>query len=425
VLLITVSCSKPAGKIGAVINPDQSKLQVRWTDTTSVYGYSSLDDSVRSDNLSSTMLGSNFDPVFGNTTAGFYTQVSLSAFEHSFGDNPLLDLVVVQLLYTGESYGDTNTQLNLQAYQVEEDFFVDSVYYSNVNFETGDVDFANFNFVPRPNDSVVVEGDTIDAVLRVPLTNSPALGEYLLNAPEEAMENSENFIDYFKGLYLVTEAVDEGGSLVYFNLLPNTSRMTIYYSNDENESLRFEYLISSSNARVGKYMHNFDNGSPEFKQQVLEGDTSLGKEKFYVQGLGGVSSTIKLPFITEWRNYGVIAINEAKLVLTGLEEPKYGAPYQLALFQITEDGNRALLPDIVEGENYFGGFYDAASNSYTFRITFYVQDLISDTSKGNYGLSMYVNNPWLSPQGFVFSGYEPVSDTAVRLKVQMLVTKLD
>ncbi len=425
VLLITVSCSKPAGTIGAIINPDESKLQISWTDTTSIYAYSSLDDSVRSDNLSSNILGSIFNPIFGNTTAGFYNQFSLSSFEHSFGDNPQLDSVVVQLLYTGNSYGDTNTQLKIHAYQVEEDMFVDTIYFSNVSIETGDNDFASYSFAPRPNDSVIVEGDTLEAVLRIPLNNSPELGEYLLNAPEVAMENSENFIEYFKGLYFVTGAVDEGGSLVYFDLIPNKSRMTLYYSNAEEDSLRFEYLITSGAARVGKYLHNYDNGSPEFRQQVLEGDTLLGKEKFYIQGLGGVNSTINLPFIKEWRNLGVIAVNEAKLVLTGLEEPEYGAPVQLALFELTEDGGRALLPDIIEGENYFGGYYESSTNSYTFRITIYVQDLISNSDKVNYGLSLYVNNPWLAPQSFIFNGYQPVSDTAVRLKLQMLYTKLN
>ena len=284
-LLTAVSCSKPAGTIGAIINPDQSRLRVKWSDTTTLYAFSRPDDSVRSDNLGTNMLGSHLDPVFGNITTGFYTHFFLSAFEHDFGENPVADSLVVQLLFTGRSYGDTTTPLEIHVYQVEEDLYADSIYFSNVDFETGDVDFADFSFVPLPNDSVVIEEDTLDAILRIPLNQSQDLAEYLLNAPEDAMENSDNFIEYFKGLYFASSTVNEGGSLVYFDLLPNLSRMTLYYSNDEEDSLRFEYLITSNSARIGKYLHNFENGSPEFRQQVVEGDTALGIEQFYVQGL--------------------------------------------------------------------------------------------------------------------------------------------
>jgi hypothetical protein len=422
-ILAFSSCSKPAGKIGVIINPDQSQLELEWNDTTTVYAYSSPDDSVRSDNLSVNVLGSRLDPVFGHTQAGFYVQPALSAFEHPFDESSVVDSVVLQLLYTGDSYGDTNTTLLLHTYQVEEDFLVDNMYYSNLDLQVGEIDFANFSFVPRPNDSVVIEGDTLEAILRVPLNNSPELGEYLLNAPAEAMADNENFLQYFKGIYVVPAVVNEGGSMLYFDLVPNKSRMTLYYT--DTTAKRFEYLITSSSARVGKYTHNFETGSPEFRQQVVDGDTSLGQQQFYVHGLGGVNSTIKLPSIDEWRKQGPIALNEAKLILTGVEEREYGPPPQLALFSITDDGGRALLQDITEGEAFFGGFYQSSTNSYTFRITLYLQQLISDTTINNNGLSLYINNPWLSPQSFIFNGNEPVADTAVRLKLEMLYTKLN
>lgn len=424
-LLLAGSCSKPAGTIGAIINPDQSRLRVAWSDTSTLYAYSSPDDSVRSDNLGSSLLGSHADPVFGTTTAGFYVQFFLSAFEHDFGENPQPDSVVLQLLYTGDSHGDTTTPIQVQVYQLEEDIFRDSVYFSNVNLETGTTDFADFSFVPLPNDSVVIEGDTLEAILRIPLNNTSELGEYLVNAPELAMESSDDFVDYFKGLYVTATAVAEGGSLIYFDLIPNTSRMTLYYSNTEEDSLRFEYLITSSTARVGQYVNDFDNASAAFRQQVVEGDTLLGRQQFYLKGLGSVNTTIKLPFIREWNNVGAIAINEAKLILTGMEKPQYGAPRQLALFLITEDGSRALLPDITEGDDYFGGFYKASGNNYTFRITRYVQDLLIDTSLVNNGLSLFVNNPWLTPESIIINGNEPAADTAVRLKLELLYTKLD
>ena len=66
-----VSCSKPAGEIGAIIQPEDSKLDVSWTDTAMIYAYSIPDDTVRTDGLSTILLGSMMDPTFGHTTAGF------------------------------------------------------------------------------------------------------------------------------------------------------------------------------------------------------------------------------------------------------------------------------------------------------------------------------------------------------------------
>jgi hypothetical protein len=398
---------------------------VEWNDTTTIYAYSVPADSVRSDNLNRNYLGSAHDPDFGTTTAGIYTQFSLSAFDHDFGPNPQLDSLVIQLLYTGDSYGDTTTPLTIHAYQVEEDFYFDSVYYSNIDLTAGETDYSNYTFTPLPNDSVVVEGDTLPALLRIPLDFSTELGEYLLNASDEAMENTENFHDYFKGLYLVTDEMEQGGSLFTFDLVQNISRMTIFYSNDGEDSLRFEYLITSSMARLARYIHNFETGSPEFQQQVLQGDTLLGQQQFYLQGLGGVSSVIRFPHLEAWRDQNPVGLNEAKLVLTGLEEPANGAPPQLLLAQFKEDGNLELMPDYFEGEEYFNGFYNPSSNSYIFRITLYLQDFINDETKIDYGLSLFVNNPWARPENFILNGNQPVSDTAVRLKLELLYTKFD
>lgn len=424
-VLLMASCSKPAGEIGAVIQPEDSKLNVFWNDTTTVYAYSEPEDSVRSDNLSRNLLGSTYDETFGNTTIGFFVQFVLTASGHDFGENAQVDSVVLQLKYTGESYGDTSTLLTAHAFELMEMIDNDSIYFSNLNLETGDIDYANFEWLPLPNDSVVVEEDTLTALIRIPLNNNPELGEKLINAGD-AMEDTEAFQEYFNGLHIVTSPLSNGGSILYFDLVNNISRMTLYYSNDEQEALRYEYMITSDVARVGKYDHNYENGSASFSQQVFEGDTALGQERFYVQGMGGIMSYIKLPNIQKYSHLGVIAVNEAKLILPGAEaDPLYGTPFQLALYTVQEDGSFGYLPDLFEGDEYFGGFYHSSSNSYTFRITRYVQDLISNPTKVDYGIGLFVNNPWVFPERFIFNGNKPVSDTASRFKLEILYTKLD
>jgi len=426
IILLIASCSKPAGLIGVVVQPDESKLKVGYSDTTSIYAYAVKEDSIRTDELTVNLLGSNMDPVFGNTVASFYMQFMLENADHDFGPNPVLDSLVLHLLYK-DSYGDTNTMQTLHAYELKESISPDSVYYSNVDLPVGSTDFADFSFVPRPSDSTILSGDTLPPMLLVNLTASTELGQYLLDAPVEAMASNEAFQEYFNGLYVTADPVSDGGALLSFDLLSNYSEMVIYYSNDDQDSLQFDYMCTLLNATISKFTHDFESADFNLRNQVLNNDTALGATKFYLQGLGGVASVIKVPSIKSWNRLGPVAINEAKLVLTGAEnDPLWGAPQQLSMAQIQDNGSFGYLVDQTdELAVYFGGDYDESTNSYTFRITRYIQSLIDNPDIKDNGLYLIPTGSSIYPNRFVFNGNEPLADTATRLKLEILYTELD
>lgn len=420
------SCYKPAGEIGAVIQPENSLLQVAWTDTAMVYAYSIPDDTVRTDGLSTTLLGSMLDPTFGLTTASFYSQFMLENTGHRFGDNPQVDSLVLQIRYTGDSYGDTTTQMTVGVYQMEESIFLDSSYTSNIDIPVFPIDYANYTFTPKPHDSIVVGDDTATAALRINLTNlNPELANYLINIDTVLMDSNDLFIDYFKGLFVTAAPVSTGGALINFDLFSNRSLLQLYYSNDEEDSLRFEYPISVITEYASKYEHDFESGNAEFVQQVVQGDTALGSNKFYVQGVAGVASIIKFPNMESWSNLGTIAINEAKLVLPGNSaDTLYDPPIKLALAVIEDDGTYGFVPDDVGSDLYFGGEYKASTRSYTFRITRYLQSLLDDPTVNNNGLYMIVRGGSIYPNRFVFNGHAPESDTT-KLHLEITYTDLD
>jgi len=427
--LIITSCSKPAGTIGILIQPENSKLNLKYIDTTTIYAYSKPIDSVRSDEeyLSVNSLGSFKDPVFGTTNAGFYTQFFLSEAKQEFGTGRVLDSLVLQLDYSG-IYGDTNSMLTIHTYEMLEGIDAKEAYYSNLQLSVNPTDYSNYSFVPRPNDSVVLgNGDTIPPVLRLNLSNyNPGLGEKLLAADTSDMEDSEIFRDYFQGLFLIAEPVNQGGCFAQFDLTTSLTGMTLYYHNNDKDSLSFDYLVTTAAARVSKYEHDFNTANDEFRQQVVEGDTALGKDKFYIQGFGGVKTIIQIPYINELRKLGKVAINEAKLVLNGSGEPYWGAPDQLVLYAINEDGLNVYLQDYGEGANYFGGFYKSSTNNYTFRITRYLQSIINDTTMKHYGFSLLVGTPWKVPERFIFNGQNgQESDSTSTIKLQILYTDLN
>jgi len=422
--LVTVSCSKPAGNIGIGIQPEDSKLKLSYTDTISLYAYSLPMDSIRSDYLTWNGIGSLKDPVFGHTNVGFYTQFILSKTAQEFGDERVLDSLVLYLDYYGV-FADTNTLITAHIYEMEEGINQEQVYYSNLHVPIYPTDYGNISFQPRHNDSIVDGEDTIPPMLRMNLSKTnPQLGEKLLAASSGEMEDSDIFREYFKGLYVIAEPVSNSGCITKFDLTSSLSRMILFYHNNDAQDLRFDYLITTGEARVSKYEHNYSTGDADFRQQVVGGDTTLGAKKFYVQGFGGVKSIIKAPHLTELRNLGSIAINEAKLVLNGYEsEPFWGAPDRVALYALNNDGGDDFLIDFYEGDSYFGGDYRSSSNNYTFRITRYIQSLINNESYIHYGFSLYVSNGWLTPNRFILNGNE--SDSTAKIKLEILYTDLN
>lgn len=427
-----VSCNKEAGKIGATLMPEDSRLNADITDTTTVYAYSVLSDSVRSDELQFNLLGSIADPEFGLTTAGFYSQVTLSSLNQDFGPNPVLDSLVLQLSYDGY-YGDTNVYLQIHAYELKEFLEIEDNYYSNVELQTGDIDYLNFSFAPTPNDSSTVideiaeDTTKIGAIERFRLSDlDPGLGNYLLSADSAAMSNSVNFSEFFNGLYLTSDEITNKGCLVKFDLTDTKSGLILYYKNDTADSLRYSYPINGLTPRVSKYTHNYDYAAAHIRNQIIEGDTSWGQREFYTQGLGGIKAVIKFPHLVEWARQGKIALNEAKIYFTQTEDdPYYDPPLAMLLVKRLEDDSQELIIDQYEGGTYFGGEYMSSNKQYVFRLTNHLQQLLLDTTIVDYGLYMYTNASSINPKRMILNGNNPVNDSTTPLKVEFIYTNLN
>ena len=425
--ILISSCAKDPGKIGYIIQPDESKLNVAFSDTSTIYGYSQIIDSIRSDKLSVSAFGSLQDPIFGSTTAGFYTQFILSVPGHEFVEGSVLDSLVFQIDYEGY-YGDTTATLVAHTYEMLDTIDPGTAYYSNLEVPIGSVDYSDFSFSPRPNDSIYVGNDTLPAMLRLNLTNiNTDLAYRLLNASAENMEDSEKFQKYvLNGLFVQSEPIYEDGVIIYFGLSLGTSRLELYYRDSEQDTIqnRYDYLITTSTATVNKYEHNYISASPDFKSQVINGDTMLGQQKFYAQGYGGIQSIIKFPHIKKWARAGNVAINEAKLILPGFDGDEFfDAPGQMSLLEIDEDGAGVILPDQGEGEYYFDGEYNSSRNLYEFRITRYIQSLVSDTTLPNRGLYLFLYGGSVHPERYIFKGNDMDNDST-GIKLEILYTDL-
>ncbi|GMT45920.1 MAG: hypothetical protein IEMM0006_1752 [bacterium] len=417
-----LSCSKYPSKVGADLLPNNS-LSMHYKKGTFT-AYSRTIDTTRSNNMSVSILGSIKDPVFGLTDAGFYSKVLPISEGQRFGTNPVTDSLVLQLYYANV-YGDTNAVLHLHVYEMKDDISIDSIYYSNRSVAVYPTDYADMTFRPDKNKIYILNKlDTLKNVLRINLSHlSNALGNKLLNADTTILDSNLLFMDYFRGLYLKTDPVSSGGALASFLTGTRKTILMLYYHNDTADSLTYAYVLSASTAKINHYRHDFNVADQAFKNQVINGDTTLGQKLFYIQGLAGVKSVIKFPHIRDLNKLGKVGINEAKLILPGAETPPFlGAPAELSLIRIKNDSTYAILPDESEGANYFGGKYNAADNSYSFRITHYIESLIKDSTKVDNGLVLFIKSGVLYPERFIFNGPQFAGDSTRRARLDIFYT---
>lgn len=427
-LIIGTACTKRPNQIGSDIQPNAGLIQLQYSDTIELTAYSVLEDSLRTDRTESNLLGSMKDPIFGTTTAGFYTQVRLSTSTHNFGTNPQLDSLVLQLVYSGY-YGDTTSMQTIHVHELLDSLTIDSAYYSNQLKATGDVDYANYSFMPKPKSRFIFGADTLAAMIRVRLSDQSAeLGNKLLAADSTSLSGNTAFLRYFKGLRVTAETTSQGGAILFFNLPVTQSKMTLYYNNAEEDSLRYEFFITSSEARYNTYDHNgYADADASLKNQVLNGDTLLGRDKFYLQSMNGLKARIRLNGLNEIRQKapGKIVVNEAKLIFTSMEldTVRYFVPSQLALVRSNGQGGYSVLSDQIipnVGEGYFGGTYRKQSNNYQFRINRYVQDLLSADSKLNDpGLYLIIQGSASGANRLILNGTHPQVDSLTRLQLQL------
>lgn len=424
------SCNKNPEKIGDNLQPDRNQIQLLKTDTTTIVAYSVIDDSIRTDEASNMLLGSIKDPVFGTVVAGFYTQLRLSTNGHSFGTNPQLDSLVLQMAYSNY-YGDTTTLQTLQVFELEEDLDVDSAYYSNFSKQTGSFDYANHSFYPHPNAPFIFGEDTLAPAIRVRLSDiSAELGNKILQLPDSELDSNTNFKEAFKGLFITAQTTATGGAISYFNLPTTSTRLSIYYSNDTDDSLRYDFYITSTEARFNRYQHfGYQDASQAFKSQVLDRDTLLGQQNLYVQAMGGIKTKLRFPNLVAMKKATGenLIINEAKLIFSSNnDDESFSPPSQVALLKDDGAGGYEVLPDQYEGDAYFGGLYKKSVKEYQFRITRYVQDMVlNGEERDDFGLYMIVYGASAKADRWVFNGINPIADTLKPLRLELTYSVVD
>ena len=323
-------------------------------------------------------------------------------------------------------YGNRSQAFNIKINELEtylnvldpEDPTKNKSYYSDKDYELNS-ELFNDDFKTNRNDTVLYvlrknlddDPNTIDQIDTIKAQGSVPSMKFSLdenffqqnfidNFNQSDFDSNDNFVRFFKGFYI--DANGDDGALI--NVAAANARFTIYYTNDEivnelgSEDLNGNGVFGESGVtvreahrvgfpfggvRTGKYENNV-SGYP-VDDALLNPDMVNGEKKLYVQGAAGTKSIIKLfsnETLEDLRS-GQFLINEANLTIYLDDNQNQEVPRQLFLYNY--DDNSTLVDYRVEGASgVYGGRlqYDDDGNpeSYKFRITFFVSDLVKSTN---------------------------------------------
>ena len=389
-LFAIAGCEKPEQELGLGIQPDDDLLTAFQTDTTTIECFTIREDSLATDELSQSLLGNYFDPFTGITRTSIYTQLRLGTPDQDFGTNPVADSIVLAMRYTGESYGSLQDQF-FEVYRLTEDLFIDSTYYSNDDF---DFDFDNLVEIGQEtqgfnlSDKLFFEEDSANPQLRLPL--DLAFGEELMNAGDEIYDTNENWLEYFKGIYVRSSS--GGGGVVNLDLVDSESAVRLYYHNDD-DTLFYDYVINTSCARVNRFEHSFTGDLMPLNNFGEAPANQVG----YVQAAAVCKTRIEFPHIDDYNEFEQRTINKAELIIPVFQEFDERLPFQSALFLLTEDedGDAVGLPGQLSTVVDIGGSYNSSTNEYRFNISRWFQEYLNGNQAVNF-VNLVSNNAGIS-----------------------------
>lgn len=291
--------------------------------------------SVQSNGLGNYLLGYFEDPVFGNSDVSILTQLELENTSPDFGENPVLDSVVLTLpLFS--------SLVDVDTYRLDSVFgdgaFRISIYKSNQFLgdldpgENGDFNtpqnyfsdqFDEFDnniedtplttsdpIIPSDLKETQVLFDQIDSTNIDTLRVSPRIRIKLNNQFfQENILNKQNSIDlvsqssfknFLRGIYIKTVQPANGGALVNFDLSNPEANITLFY-----RSLRQPPSLDADNPNelvetFNKFNLNFAGNTINFYNNtntlnLTTQDTINGEESLFIKGGQGIM-TIVNPF---------------------------------------------------------------------------------------------------------------------------------
>lgn len=421
-VVLLYSCDKDFNAIGDdLIGDNHFGLESEKYD---VVAYNQEVTPIQSNGLAVNALGIYDNPVLGTTTANYVTQLTLSAYAPTIGDEPVIESVVLSVPYfnhaTGADpkggslyeldsiYGDPKGLIKLSVHeskvQMRSSYYdggsqFAQMYYTNQDSSADDINFnapenkgillndsldkaQNNEFffsAIQTKDSTIVDANA--AVKKYTYTysvpemhlnlNKDFFLNKVLKAPAAKLANADAFQEYFRGLYFKAEKSGTSASnmaLIDFS----KGKITIKYkaktaSTTDGETKEDKSLVISLGGATASLLN--DVKKPDYANAINSANvnSTLGDERLYLKGGQGSLAVIDLSNfgskLAEIRENKWM-VNEANLVFYIDANKMTGAdePKRVYLYDLT---NNVPVIDYADGTSGFLGT-DSKTTRYVF-----------------------------------------------------------
>lgn len=427
---------------------------------------------VQTNNLPVNLLGVYTHSFYGLQTADILTQVNLSIPDPDFGDQPVLDSVVLRIPYfyttlepeEGETdetikydldsiYGSDPIKLSI----IESNFFLNEFdpetgfeesqkYYSNIREviegNLGLPIYENESFIPSDQDyEIYGENDkgeddtlTLPPQIRIKLPVEYFQSRIIDKGGSSELSSESSFKDYFRGLYIDTEPINGSGNLMILELEQADAGIYLYYTSLEKDTgdLDDDGDTEEKVRKPDSYKLNF---GPDVVNGFVQEVPALNDENIYLKGGEGSMAIIELFDGPDADGNGISdeleflrmqdwLINEANLIFYVNQQllGESNEPEHIYLYDL--NNNRMLVDYTLDSQGVPNGMEsktnlahlnplekdeDGDGLFYKVRITEHIQNLINkDSTNVKLGLVVSQNINIISNAAVLSSGITEV-----------------
>jgi len=443
--ILLTACHKDPSRVGFNIQPGSDNIELYGDSTTVVFvSYTVEHDSLATTNMSTLVVGSINDPIFGSTQAAFNAQFRLSRINPYLGRDVSFDSICLHLGYSSTpQWGDATTEMTAYVYRLTDSLWLNSddtagdvrdAYYATSTVLYDRVPLGSKTFLDQPSDSTdtkrfwLKRTSDVSSYVSIPL--SETFGKELLSSVSDSTIGNDDFLKILYGLRVDVDSISSSfGKMLYFN--PDSTKLVLYYNylntntNERADSIYTFIIDKSRSIRFNEYRTDYSTACDELQKQLASSSPASGNQKLYLQPFSGVRIKVNFDGIEKLREKKNIVINEAKLYLNNAE------PYnkdmlpvqQFAVYTVNTSGKTVLTPDAELGMTYMGGKFNSGKNRYETRITRYLQRRILDPSMDNDNLYISISGASFNANRVVLFGNDPDDENDKKAKIRILYSE--
>lgn len=416
------ACTKADVEYGSELVGDQYS-QIVMSDTFTVNVSTVYLDSFISSATGTGLAGSYKDNAFGQINASSYYQLQPPSFTDAIVSYDSLELILKR---NGIFYGDSTQPLQINVYQL-----------SSLINKTNGAGFYNYDSIPHVTSAIgtktvyVLPNITDTISIRL----SDVLGKQLLSLLQNKgaeVSSAEDFVNYFKGLYL-----SPAQSNAFVTGFKDSIIMRLHYKEISTTLTTAKTADFALNNSLKQFNHiSVDRtGTPvaslSLKNELLP--SAVTGNAAYMQPATNCMAKISIPYIRNLLSIpSYLRIERAVLIvkpLAGTYSGIYTLPDSLRL--TSTDKNNTIGTDItystgsVEYGSFTRDYLYEANTQYTYDITTYLTNQVNVTEANDNGLLLRQATDALNTTSFkrAIIGDQQNKTSQIQLQLYYLTVK--